>query len=358
MAHFRARRSGYARATALRVNFTNSLPALGTNMLGHRSDVTNLHTHGFHVSPLGKSDNVMLTFAPGDSFQFEYDLTLQHPGSFNFYHPHVHGSVAEQYWAGLVGALIIEDPSDVLAGYETHLMILKDITLNGGEPEPHDGMMDYMHGKEGDLVTVNGRVNPELKIAPGQVQRWRILNGSTSRFYHLSLENHNMYIIGTDGGLLRQAVQGVIDAAVARRAVGCPRPGFCDDRRATSFSLCPTPGMGMMTSRQITLLTLSCKGSKANQALPDVVNPEATRLTSAGQPNDSTACPRDGPRARFHQRNHLQRDEQLSVRVAARHPRNLGDRERERNGSPVPPARESGTGPVDHAVATLSTRLF
>jgi len=35
----------------LRVNLTNYLSMLGTNILGHDRDITNLHGHGLHVSP-------------------------------------------------------------------------------------------------------------------------------------------------------------------------------------------------------------------------------------------------------------------------------------------------------------------
>ena len=47
-------------------------------------------------------------------------------------------------------------------------MILKDITLSGAVPEPYTSTMDFMHGKEGDTVMVNGQVNPVLSIRPGR----------------------------------------------------------------------------------------------------------------------------------------------------------------------------------------------
>jgi FtsP/CotA-like multicopper oxidase with cupredoxin domain len=164
--------------------------------------MTNLHTHGWHVSPSGNSDNIFNDFMPGDAFLYEYDTSRQEPGTLSFYHPHVHGTIAEQIWGGLAGALVVEDETDVLAEYETHILILKDIRLQGSEPEPYNSIMDYRNGKEGDLVMVNGQVNPQLPIKPGQVHRWRILNASTARFYKLSLENHTMFLIGTDGGML------------------------------------------------------------------------------------------------------------------------------------------------------------
>ena len=166
---------------------------LGTNILGHDRDITNLHTHGLHVSPMGNSDNVMMMLMSGDTFDYEYDLSKQAPSSINFYHPHIHGSVAEQYWGGLAGALDRgRTKHSLLSGFETHLLFLKDITLSGSAPEPYTSMMDYMHGKEGNTVMVNGQVNPVLSIRPGQVQRWRIINASNARFYKLSLESHTL----------------------------------------------------------------------------------------------------------------------------------------------------------------------
>ena len=81
-------------------------------------------------------------------------------------------------------------------------MMLKDITVSGGKPAPYTTIMDYMHGKEGNTIMVNGQVNPVLSMRPGQVQRWRMVNASTARFYKLALDGHTLYVIGTDGGLL------------------------------------------------------------------------------------------------------------------------------------------------------------
>ncbi len=175
---------------------------MGTNILGHERDMTNLHTHGLHVSPSGNADNMMVMLMSGDSFDYEYDLSKQEPGTINFYHPHIHGNVAEQYWNGMAGVLEVVDEIPALAAYETHVMFLKDITLSGNVPQPYTSMMDYMHGKEGSLIMVNGQVNPVLDIQPGQVQRWKIVNGSNARFYKLRLEGHTLQVIGTEGGLL------------------------------------------------------------------------------------------------------------------------------------------------------------
>ena len=113
----------------LRLHVTNELPANGVNPLGFARGATNLHTHGWHVSPMDPMDNSHRHIESGESWTYEYDLRRLKLGSLGWYHPHVHGLVAEQLWAGLAGALIIDDPNQSLGDYETHLMVLKDIQL-------------------------------------------------------------------------------------------------------------------------------------------------------------------------------------------------------------------------------------
>jgi len=262
----------------LKVHFKNSLPMNGSNILGHARDMTNLHTHGLHVSPSGNSDNSMLMFMSGDTFDYEYDLSKQYPGTLNFYHPHSHGTVAEQYWGGMAGSLVVEDDTDVMAGYETHILVLKDITLSGNEPEPYTSLMEYMHGKEGSTVMVNGLVNPVLPIRPGQVQRWRIVNASNARFYKLSLENHALYVVGTEGGLLDKpyAMSAILLSPGERLDVLVKA-----DQTSKTYRLLSLPynrGGGSM-GQQVTLMTLSYEGSRANDVIPPVINPAAARIS-------------------------------------------------------------------------------
>ncbi len=262
----------------LRIHFTNSLPDAGVNILGHPRDLTNLHTHGLHVSPSGNSDNMMLMAMSGESLEYEYDLSKQEPGTLSFYHPHIHGNVAEQYWNGMAGVLEVVDEIPALAAYETHVMFLKDISLAGTAPEPYTSRMDYMHGKEGTLVMVNGQVNPVLKIQPGEVQRWKIVNGSNARFYKLSLEGHQLQVIGTEGGLLdRPYPLTSILLSPGERLDVLVRA----TQTAKSYRLLALPYSrgGGSTAQQVTLLTVSYSGARANQSLPSVVNPAATRIS-------------------------------------------------------------------------------
>ena len=63
------------------------------------AEATNLHVHGLHVSPQGNSDNALVSIAPGESFDYEYRLTGNHPPGVYWYHPHLHGSVADHIHA-------------------------------------------------------------------------------------------------------------------------------------------------------------------------------------------------------------------------------------------------------------------
>ena len=64
-----------------------------------------------------------------------------------------------------------------------------------------------MMGREGEVITANGQVNPSLNLSAGGLLRLRILNASPSRFYRLALEDHAVYHIATDGNSLKDPVE-------------------------------------------------------------------------------------------------------------------------------------------------------
>ena len=258
----------------LRVNFTNNLPQnadiTGTNVLGKDMSITNLHTHGWHVSPSGNADNIFLKFLSGDSLTFEFDLSKQWGGMMGFYHPHYHGTVAEQFWRGLAGgALIVEDDVPDLQDFEEHIMILTDISISNGLPTEWT-RRDYMRIL-GDIVMVNGQVNPVLTIQPGQVQRWRILNASVYRYYKISLQNHTMYLVGVDDSLLEQPVP--INEILLT-------PG---ERVDILIKADQTPGTYALQdlNSNITLLTLEYSGAQTNDQIPTTINSEIAQWVAS-----------------------------------------------------------------------------
>ncbi|MCM0619263.1 multicopper oxidase domain-containing protein [Nocardioides bruguierae] len=160
----------------LRVAPGDTLRVLLVNDL---DEPTNLHVHGLQVSPTGASDDVFVSVAPGQQHQYVYEIGEDHPTGTFWYHAHHHGSVADQVWRGLFGALLVLDPA--ASARTERVLVVSDVTLAGGAVA---GVTrhDRMAGREGALVLVDGQSAPEVVGAPGTVERWRVVNACTSRY--------------------------------------------------------------------------------------------------------------------------------------------------------------------------------
>ena len=177
----------------IRLRFTNQI-----------ATPTNLHFHGLHISPTGNGDNPFLSIAPGEQITYEFTLPNNHPSSTAYYHPHLHSYVAQQIFGGLGGIFVVRGELDEIPEIQAaqeEFIFLKDFDLNkeANYRSHHMGM--HMLGREGDLITVNGQVTPHITLTKG-LARLRLINGSTSRFYRLALEQHPLYLIATDGGAI------------------------------------------------------------------------------------------------------------------------------------------------------------
>jgi FtsP/CotA-like multicopper oxidase with cupredoxin domain len=183
----------------VRVQFTNRLP-----------QPTNLHYHGLHISPTGTADNIFLSVSPDETITYEFTIPPDHAAGTFYYHPHLHGSVAEQIFAGLGGIFVVRGALDeipeVRAAQEEFLFI-KDFALDTKGRIPIPSHMDFMQGREGAILTVNGQINPHFSILSGGLLRLRLINASASRFYRLALEDHPFYLIATDGGAIAQPIE-------------------------------------------------------------------------------------------------------------------------------------------------------
>ena len=76
-------------------------------------NITNLHVHGLHVSPMAPGDDVYGKVTPGSSNEhvYEYFIPESHPEGLFFYHPHHHGSATVQQGGGMAGPILILKPS-------------------------------------------------------------------------------------------------------------------------------------------------------------------------------------------------------------------------------------------------------
>jgi FtsP/CotA-like multicopper oxidase with cupredoxin domain len=205
-----------AGARARTLGFNGGLPGptlvvrpgdrLRIRLVNELDEPTNLHVHGLHVSPRDNGDNVFVEVAPGGSFDYEHRLPEDHPPGLFWYHPHHHGTVADQIYGGLYGAIVVEDSDPVEVAAE-RLLVVSDLTLDADGQVVWPSPMEQMRGREGELVLVNGQARPHVVAGSGERQRWRVLNACTSRFLSLRLDGHELHLLGMDGGRYAEPVR-------------------------------------------------------------------------------------------------------------------------------------------------------
>ena len=176
----------------LEIRFTNRLP-----------EPTLIHWHGLRVpAAMDGTQGVQRPVEPGETFTYRF--TPPDAGTF-WYHPHV--SEPEQMEKGLYGALIVRGANEPIVDRE-QILVLDDLKLDRkGKIAGFGGLKQRHDGREGNVRLVNGKAEPELTIAAGQVERWRIINASSARYVRLSLGGAPFRIIGTDGGLIEAPVE-------------------------------------------------------------------------------------------------------------------------------------------------------
>jgi L-ascorbate oxidase len=207
----------------LRLRLDNRIPGCGpaeTTPHGCSND-TNIHTHGLWVSPAGNSDNVMLSIAPGTSFQYEFAIPAEHPAGTFWFHAHRHGNTTHQLSSGMAGALIVEGnrrpaadgPGDIDIllrdadgrAFRERVMLFQQLNYecrdgagevrrtkrtDGDDTRPWvclDGEVGRTGPKTpagprsfwrhtGRYTAINGKVQPELPAQAGRFERWRMVH--------------------------------------------------------------------------------------------------------------------------------------------------------------------------------------
>lgn len=194
----------------LNVDLVNHLPALRSGMTTmirpHEWTWTNLHTHGLHVSPAGNADNIFLEIPPGGTQRYAIPLPADHPGGIFWYHPHRHGGVTQQVRAGMAGMIIVRgeiDRVEEVRAANEQIMVLQAIEVGDDfqllDPIPYPTPEQAFYPRTHILYTINGVLNPTIRMYPGEVQRWRLLNGAEGKFMSLRLEEHEFQVLAWDG---------------------------------------------------------------------------------------------------------------------------------------------------------------
>ncbi len=155
----------------LRITYINDLPAKSpeTCAVNPCMDMTNLHFHGFTVSPNAPQDDVLGMLAmPGQVLHYSVEIPRDHP----------------ERVLVVRGRSIGHDPR------ATELKHQVEIPSKGcgGEAEAVE-----------EIFTVNGALRPRIEIAPKERQFWRIVNASADRYLDLQLDGQTFEIVALDG---------------------------------------------------------------------------------------------------------------------------------------------------------------
>jgi FtsP/CotA-like multicopper oxidase with cupredoxin domain len=175
----------------LEIRLRNSLP-----------EPTVVHWHGLRIpAAMDGTDMVQCPIASGASFTYRF--RLPDAGTF-WYHSHFNETV--QIERGLYGALIVRAAAEPVLDADRTL-VLDDVELEqSGQIKPPGWWIESHDGREGSTRLVNGKQEPEIRVAAGQVERWRIVNAASARYVLFSVGGRPFRLIGTDGGLISSPV--------------------------------------------------------------------------------------------------------------------------------------------------------
>lgn len=235
----------------------------GDHNVPHHLDMTNLHVHGMDVqphlfAPLGTSDPdaPMIGIAPGDALTYGFDIPDDHPSGLYWYHPHHHGSTAVQAVSGMAGAIIVKGPIDEvpeIAAARDIVLAMQDLglfqndevkSLWSYEPKqnaiwqtfggnvtiydpvqkkavPQPGLTTgfttgdyalryYLLNGQPFFKETHNQAKPQspnptqmpvqtITIQPGEVVRFRMLNGCSDNLMPIVVDGHDMHLIALDG---------------------------------------------------------------------------------------------------------------------------------------------------------------
>lgn len=231
-----------------------------TNLHVHGLDVA---PHLFEPLGTSDPRAPMIQIKPGESYDYVFELPEDHPPGLYWYHPHRHGSTAVQAVSGMAGPIIvrgdIDEVPEIKAARDV-ILAIQDIGLFPSETEAdvwtyeprQNAIWQTFPQKVGDAdhnVTIydpaTGKtvVQPDLKggfttgdyaerfyllngepffqethsnttptdptpqqldvqqfkMAPGEVVRFRMLNGCSDNLMPIVVDGHEMHLIALDG---------------------------------------------------------------------------------------------------------------------------------------------------------------
>jgi FtsP/CotA-like multicopper oxidase with cupredoxin domain len=200
--------------SVLKVEYKNELAAESKeDCFGHPCmQMTNLHFHGLHVSPNAPQDDVLdMMASPGETLHYSVEVPPQQAPGLYWYHTHSHGESYRQDLDGMSGAIVVEGIEryvpEVLKVRE-RILVLRDLVLPKDATKRKAAMESVAMqttqcGSAAEAperaFTVNGSLRPNIDIAPGERQFWRIVNASPDLYADLEVDSVTLEVVALDG---------------------------------------------------------------------------------------------------------------------------------------------------------------
>jgi len=221
------------------VHFRNELPL-----------PTSIHWHGMDVPANMDGSNISQEAVPPGG-EFLYRFKLNREGHF-WYHPHF--STNQMIERGLHGSILVRNPrTDRRVAVPRHrefVLTVDDVKLDAAGQVavfatdlaaplgPVDRAIELVNGREGNYLLTNGvhvggAEIPTIDVVDDLPIRLRILAPTSGRFMRLSLADHELLQIGSDGSLLNEMV--------VREEIG-----FVPDHHGTGLASDPDPELGLL----------------------------------------------------------------------------------------------------------------
>jgi bilirubin oxidase len=165
------------------------------NQLG---DTTTVHWHGLNVSPANDGSPHVVIMADET---WSPSFPVLDKAATYWYHPHLHGKTMDQVLLGAAGFIFVRDAEEAALdlprtyGVDDVPLVFQFKTFDADKQIMMEDEMD-------NAVLVNGVVDGVLN-SPSQVVRYRLLNGSSHRFFNFGFSNNKQFKqIASDAGLL------------------------------------------------------------------------------------------------------------------------------------------------------------
>jgi FtsP/CotA-like multicopper oxidase with cupredoxin domain len=167
-------------------------------------EFTNLHFHGMTVSPLNQGDSIFRLTDAHSVGTYDIQLPPDHsPGAY-WYHSHFHKGAERQVSGGLAGPILVDgmlDPFPELKGIRERVLVLRNFqkTLTGH-------LAREITTGAPSIRTINGQLDPDIAIAPGEVQLWHFYNVDANQYFRVRVGDLQMQLLSQDGNTVVKKV--------------------------------------------------------------------------------------------------------------------------------------------------------